>query len=116
LFNLNFYREQMGIVFCVLALLGALGLLVRPTDSVFHSAVAAWTGVTAVFFVLDLTTALEVRYVLQALPLVALFGGRYLSGSLARGGSGKWAAVIILVYIAGVGFSNIYDCMLYRYH
>jgi hypothetical protein len=115
-FNLHFYREQVGIVFWVLAFLGALGLLARPAHSVFHSAIAAWVGVTAVFFVLDLTTALEVRYLLQIMPLLALFAGRYLSGSLERGGSGKWAALMVLGYLVVAGLWNIHDCMLYRYH
>jgi hypothetical protein len=115
-FNLHFYREQVGIVFCVLAFLGALGLLLRPTHSVFHAAVAAWAGVTAIFFVLDLMTALEVRYLLQVLPLLALFAGRYLSGSFARGGSGGWAALVILFYLVVEGLSNVFDCMINRYH
>jgi hypothetical protein len=116
LFNLHFFREQVGIIFCVLAFLGSLGLLLRPTRSVLNAAVAAWVGVTAIFFVLDLTTALEVRYLLQVLPLLALFAGRYLSGSFARGGSGWWAALVVLVYLGVTGLSNIFDCMVNRYH
>jgi hypothetical protein len=115
-FNLHFFREQVGIVFCVLAFLGALGLLLRPTHSVLNAAVAAWAGVTAIFFVLDLTTALEVRYLLQILPLLALFAGRYLAGSFARGGSGRWAALVVLAYLVVTGLSNIFDCMVHRYH
>jgi hypothetical protein len=115
-FNLNFYREQLGIVFGVLALLGGFALLRRPTHSAFHAAVAAWVVVTGVFFILDLTTALEVRYVLQILPLLALFAGRYLSGALDRGRIGKLAAFVMLAYLAVMGLSNIHECILYRYH
>ena len=77
---------------------------------------AAWVAVTGVFFILDLTTALEVRYVLQILPLLALFAGRYLSGALDRGRIGKLAAYVILAYLAVMGLSNIHECILYRYH
>jgi hypothetical protein len=115
-FNLPFYKDQLGVVFAALALVGALPLLRRPEKSPFHAAAVAWMGTAVLFFVLDLTTALEVRYVLQVLPLLALFAGSYLSGALERGRSGKVAAVVIFGYLAVTGLVNIHQCILYRYH
>jgi hypothetical protein len=73
-------------------------------------------GVMALFFVVDLTTALEVRYVLQTVPLLALFAGSYLSTSWARGRFGKFAVAVVLIYLVGVGIANMHESLLYRYH
>ena len=115
-FNLAFFREQVGIVFALLALAGGIPILARWQRSPFHAAAAAWLLVTAVFFLLDLTTALEVRYVLQVLPLLALFAGSFLSGAFGRNWSGRVAGVVALGYLTVVGFGSYLYCLLDRYH
>ena len=115
-FNLAFFKEQLGIVFGFLAFLGALSVLRQPEVSPLHAISVAWVAVTVAFFVLDLTTAVEVRYILQILPLLALFAGRYLSEALDRGRKGRVVAVVLLGYLVLLGATNIYDCMLFRYH
>jgi len=115
-FNWAFFREQVGIVFALLALGGAIPILAKSRQTPFHAATTAWLGVTAVFFLLDLTTALEVRYVLQALPLLALFAGRFISSAFQRKWSGRLAGVFALGYLAVVGVGNYLYCLLERYH
>jgi hypothetical protein len=115
-FNWVFFREQLGIVFILLVFLGSVPILRRPGASLFHAAAAAWTGVTVLFFALDLMTALEVRYVLQATPIFSLFAAAYVSAAFQRGKVGKLAAVAALVYLIAVGLVNIHDCLLFRYH
>ncbi len=115
-FNWAFFREQAGIVFALLALAGAIPILAKSRQSPFHAATTAWLGVTAVFFLLDLTTALEVRYVLQALPLLALFAGRFISSAFQRKWSGRLAGVFGLGYLVVVGVGNYLYCLLERYH
>jgi hypothetical protein len=115
-FNLAFYKEQLGIVFGLLAFLGALSVLRQPEVSPLQALSLAWVAVTGAFFILDLTTAVEVRYVLQILPLLALFAGRYLSEAFDRGRKGRVVAVVLLGYIVWLGTTNIFDCLLFRYH
>jgi len=115
-FNLVFYKEQLGIVFGLLAVLGAVSVLREPWVSPLNSVSMAWVAVTVTFFALDLTTAVEVRYVLQVLPLLALFAGRALSEALDRGRVGRVAAVVLLGYLVVMGSANINNCILFRYH
>ena len=68
------------------------------------------------FFLLDLMTALDVRYVLQALPLLALFAGSFLSGAFQRKWSGRLAGTLALGYLMMVGAGNYLYCLLERYH
>ena len=81
-FNLPFYREQLGLVFAAAALVGAIPVLRRPSASPLHAACLAWTAAALLFFLADLFTAVEVRYVLQATPMIAIFAGSYLSGAV----------------------------------
>jgi hypothetical protein len=115
-FNLPFYREQLGVVFAVLALVGGLPILRRPTASPLHAAALVWFGAAVLFFALDLTTALEVRYLLQVLPLLSLFAANYLTGAIDRGRLGKAAATIIFAYLLYIGLTTAHACLLTRYH
>jgi hypothetical protein len=72
--------------------------------------------VTALFFALSLLTAVEVRYWLQALPVLALFSGVYLSRASERGPLGKTAAIAAVAYTAFEGLSTLYQSVLFRYH
>ena len=74
--------EQLGWVFLLTALLGAVGLGRGFGASLFHTLAAIWFAVTLLFFGIDLFSALEIRYLLQALPILALFSGVYLSKAL----------------------------------
>jgi hypothetical protein len=116
LFNWAFFREQVGSVFALIALLGAIPVLRKGARTPFHAVVVAWLGVTGVFFLLDLTTAIEVRYVLQVLPLLALFVGSFLSGALRRGVVGRVAASLAVTYLAVTGLQSYAYCLLERYH
>ena len=84
-FNLELMGEQLGWVFLLTALLGAVGLGRGFGASLFHTLAAIWFAVTLLFFGIDLFSALEIRYLLQALPILALFSGVYLSKALDRG-------------------------------
>jgi hypothetical protein len=116
LFNWAFFREQVGTVFALVALLGAIPILRKAGRAPFPTAAAAWLGVTCVFFLLDLTTALEVRYVLQVLPLLALFVGTFLSGAFRRGIVGRVSAVTVTGYLVVMGLSSYAYCLMERYH
>ncbi len=101
--------EQIGYVFLATAALGALSFL-RDRLAL------GWLAVTLFFFALDLSTGFEIRYWLQALPLLALFSGVYLSRAYERSAVGKAAAVAAVAYIGFVGLRTVFDCMVYRYH
>jgi len=116
LFNWAFFREQVGTVFALVALLGAIPVLRRAGRTPFHAAAVAWLGATGVFFLLDLTTALEVRYVLQVLPLLALFVGSFLSGAFRRGIVGRVSAVTVTGYLVVMGLRSYMYCLIERYH
>ena len=116
LFNWAFFREQVGMVFAVVALVGAVPVLRKAGHTAFHACALAWLVVTAIFFLLDLTTALEVRYVLQVLPLLALFVGTFLSGAFRRGFVGRASAITVTVYLAVMGLRSYAFCLLERYH
>ena len=107
---------DLGWVFVVVAALGALSLAKRPFSSAFRGAAATWLGVTVVFAVIDTLSAIEIRYVLQALPLLALCAGAYLSKALERGWRGKTAALAATLYLVFLGFRTLYEVLLTRYH
>ncbi|HEY7819269.1 MAG TPA: hypothetical protein VIG29_13675, partial [Vicinamibacteria bacterium] len=103
------FAEQVGYVFLATAVLGIL--------SFWRDRLAlGWLAVTIFFFAVDLATGLEIRYWLQALPLLALFSGTYLSRAYDRSALGKAASIAAIAYIGLVGLRTIFDCMVYRYH
>jgi hypothetical protein len=101
--------EQIGFVFLATAILGSLSFR-------RHRLAIGWLAVTLFFFAVDLATGLEIRYWLQALPLLALFSGAYLSRAFDRSALGKAAAVAAVAYIGFVGIRTIFESMVYRYH
>ena len=115
-FNLPFYREQLGLLFAVVALVGAILILRRPSASPLHAACLAWTAATLLFFLADLFTAVELRYVLQVTPMMAIFAGSYLSGAVERGKFGKLATVVVLIYLGTVAVDIAYQSAVIRYH
>jgi hypothetical protein len=104
-----FLREQLGFVFLATAALGSVSFLRQPLALV-------WLGTTLFFFAVDLWTGLEIRYWLQALPLLALFSGAYLSRAFSRGAFGKATAFAALLYMGFVGMRTLFECMVYHYH
>jgi hypothetical protein len=104
-----FLGEQLGFVFLATAALGCLSFVREPLAS-------GWLLATLFFFGVDLWTGLEIRYWLQALPLLALFSGAYLSRALDRSSLGKAAALGALAYMGFVGMRTLFECMVYRYH
>ena len=115
-FNLPFYREQLGLLFAVVALVGAILILRSPSASPLHAACLAWTAATLLFFLADLFTAVELRYVLQVTPMMAIFAGSYLSGAVERGKFGKLATVVVLIYLGTVAVDIAYQSAVIRYH
>jgi len=115
-FNLPFYQGELGAVFALLALLGAASLLRQALETPLHGALAAWTVTTGLFFAADLFSSLELRYLLQAAPLLSLFAGSYLSRAFARGKLGRLAGTAAVVYIAAIGLWSYRECLLIRYH
>jgi hypothetical protein len=115
-FNLPFYAGDIGAVFALIALLGAVSLLRRALESPLHGALAVWTVVSSLFLVADLFTSLELRYVLQAAPLLSLFAGSYLSQAFARGWLGRIAGLAACLYLASLGLASYRECLLLRYH
>ncbi len=75
-----------------------------------------WLGVSILFLGIDLASALEIRYALQALPLLALLGGVYLSRALDRGRVGMAAAWGAILYVGVMGVRTLHDVALVRYH
>ncbi len=114
--RLSFFKEQLGGVFVLLALLGASRVIGKAKSNPLDATLAIWLGATAFFFVLDLTTPIGVRYALQALPLLALLAGRFLSGIMQKGKVGQIAALAALTYLCVIGLANLNDCLLARYH
>jgi hypothetical protein len=114
--GLGLLGEQLGWVFVATAFLGSVSLVRKPLSSVFSSLATGWLAATLLFFAIDLRTGLEIRYWLQALPLLSLFSGVYLSRAFERSTLGKAAAVGALAYMAFVGARTIFECMVYRYH
>ncbi len=115
-FNLSNLFEQLGPVFGALALLGSVGVVSAFSRTPFHAGAAAWLVTTFLFFFVDLLSALEVRYALQVLSLLALLAGVYLSSAWERGGVGRLAAWAATAYLALAGLWNLYECLLFRYH
>jgi hypothetical protein len=108
--------EQIGAVFLLTSVLGSIAFLRKPFGSPLATTACGWFLVTALFFALSLLTAVEVRYWLQALPVLALFSGVYLSRASERGPVGKTAAIAAIAYIAFDGLSTLYQSVLFRYH
>ena len=71
---------------------------------------------SALFFVIDVVSPLEIRYALQALPLLALLGGLYLASAFDRGPLGKAAGAAAIVYIVVTGVTTLHEIVLTRYH
>jgi hypothetical protein len=107
--NLALLPEQMGLVFLATAALGCASFLRRPLAM-------GWLGTTLLFLALDLWMGIEIRYWLQALPLLALFSGTYLSRAFDRSVLGKIAAVGAVGYISFVGLRTLLEAMVLRYH
>ncbi len=101
--------EQLGFVFLATAALGSVSFLRMPLA-------VGWLAATLLFLAFDLWTGIEIRYWLQALPLLALFSGAYLSRALSRSNLGKSAAIGAIAYIAFVGLRTLLECMVIRYH
>jgi len=108
--------SQLGGVFLAVAALGSLSLVQSRPATTFRSAALVWLGVSILFLGIDLVSALEIRYALQALPLLALLGGLYLSSAFDRGRVGKAAAWAAILYIGVVGVRTLHDVALVRYH
>jgi hypothetical protein len=108
--------EQIGFVFLATAFLGSLSFVREPLGRAFSGVAVGWLGTTLFFLAIDLWTGLEIRYWLQALPLLALFSGAYLSRAFSRSAIGKAAAVAALAYMGFVGMRTLFECMVYRYH
>jgi hypothetical protein len=104
-----FVGEQIGYVFLATAVLGSLSFLRERLA-------LAWFATTLLFFLLDLASNLEIRYWLQALPLLALFSGAYLSRAFDRSALGKAVAVAAVAYISFGGLRALFEGMVYRYH
>ncbi len=115
--SLAFLREQVGWVALVAAAAGGATVLrTRWFSSAFHACLSVWIAATAAFFALDLLSPLEIRYWFQALPVVALLAGAYLSSAFSRGGMGRFAAGAAVLYLSLVGLKEAVESMLYRYH
>jgi hypothetical protein len=108
--------EQLGYVFLATAFLGSLSFLRRPLNGPLSVAAFGWLLVTVLFFALDIATPLEIRYWLQALPILALCSGSYLSRALERGWRGRTAAFAALVYVGFVGLRTLHEIVFFRYH
>jgi hypothetical protein len=108
--------EQIGFVFLATAALGSVSFIRQPLGGGFSSLAVGWLATTLFFLAIDVWTGLEIRYWLQALPLLALFSGAYLSRAFSRSAIGKSAALAALAYIGFVGVRTLFECMVYRYH
>jgi hypothetical protein len=108
--------EQLGWVLLATAILGSLAFVRRPLAGALAAAVSGWLLVTAFFLGADLVTPLEIRYWLQALPLLAFLAGAYLSRAWDRGVVGKTAATAAFLYMAATGLWTLYRTMVFSYH
>ena len=112
----DLWGEQIGFVFLATAFLGSLSFVREPLGGAFSGLAVGWLGTTLFFLAIDVWTGLEIRYWLQALPLLALFSGAYLSRAFSRSAIGKGAALAALAYMGFVGIRTLFECMVYRYH
>jgi len=108
--------SQLGWVFLTIAALGVLSLIQTRHAPTFRGAALVWLGVTLVFVLVDLVSVVEIRYALQALPLLALLGGVYLSSALDRGRVGMAAAWGAILYLGVTGARTLHEVLLVRYH
>jgi hypothetical protein len=108
--------DQLGWVFLAVAVLGAFSLVKTPHRTTFANLALVWLGVSVLFLVVDLVSALEIRYALQALPLLALLAGSYLSSAFGRGRLGSATAWAAILYIGVMGVRTLHDVALIRYH
>ena len=108
--------SQLSWVFLAVAALGSLSLVRAQQVTTFRSAALVWLGVSILFLGIDFASAVDIRYPLQALPLLALVGGVYLSSALDRGRVGKAAAWAAILYIGVMGVRTLHDVALVRYH
>ena len=116
-FSFSVLRDLFGEVILLIATLGGVFLLRgRLLSSPLHLGVAIWIMVTALFFLIDMVTPLEIRYWFQALPVVSILGGMYLSSAFERGLLGKIAVCSAVVYLSATYVQLLYECMLLRYH
>ncbi len=112
----SFLREQLGVVFLILASLGSASIVSKATSTPLHVTSSVWLAVTGLFFILGLTTPLGVRYTLQVLPLLALAAGTSLSYFMRAGRAGRAASWTALFVIVASGLWNLNYCLLSRYH
>ncbi|MDQ5866015.1 MAG: hypothetical protein M3390_09830 [Chloroflexota bacterium] len=66
----------------------------------FVLAGGAWLAVVALFAIVGWATSVYVRYMLSALPVVALGAGLLLSGVWRRGSSGRLLSLLVVVFFA----------------
>jgi hypothetical protein len=66
----------------------------------FAVAGGVWLAVVAVFAVFGWATSIYVRYMLSALPVVALGAGVLLSALWGRGSTGRWLSLLVVVFFA----------------
>lgn len=95
---------------------GAAGILRSSTASPFYVVVATSVGVSFVFLLMDLHSPLQIRYLLQLLPLLAIFAGKCLSDIMGLGRLGKFAGLLTLGYVMVAGADNMLFCLLERYY
>lgn len=108
--------DQLGWIFLAVAALGGLSLVRSPRSTTFRTMALVWLAVSLAFVGFDLVSAVEIRYALQALPLLALLAGVYLSNALDRGRLGMATAWAAILYIGVMGMRTLHDVALFQYH
>jgi hypothetical protein len=100
-----YYRgwPVLAAVLGLVLVLPVKGLLAHPRGRErlrFVLAGGAWFGVVALFAIVGWATSVYVRYMLSALPVIALGAGLLLSCVWRRGSSGRLLSLLVVVFFA----------------
>ena len=98
---------MFGLPVLFLAAIGAFHLVARSARDRLALALLGWTASCVMFFIIGVITPVDMRYYLAAIPAVAIAAAAGASWMWMTGGTGRGAALVLLVGAALVGVVGI---------
>lgn len=96
-----------GLPVLFLAAIGAFHLFARSARDRLALALLGWTVSCMMFFIIGIITPVDMRYYLAAIPAVAIAAAAGASWMWTTGGTGRGAALVLLVGAALVGVAGV---------